>query len=286
MDEVFVGSAALARGRLTRGRLRWNYRAIFPDVYVPKLVAPSLAQRAFGAWLWSGRNGVVTGRAAAAIHGALWVSAAAPVELIWRCGRPPPGIVVRNERIDADDIMQLDGLLVTTPERTAFDLARHLPREVAVRYLDSLARATGLTTASALSLARKYPRARGLPHARIALALMDAGAQSPKETWLRLVLVDAGLPAPRTQIRVTDGVSEAFIDMGYDEPMVGLDYEGAHHSENRGQYVYDIGRAELIERQGWIDVRVVAEHSRGFILHRVRDAFTRRGYTPKLHPRR
>ena len=50
--------------------------------------------------------------------------------------------------------------------------------------------------------------------------------------------------------------------MGYDEPKVGFDYEGAHHSTNRGQYVYDIGRAELIDRRGWIDIRVVAEHSR------------------------
>ena len=50
--------------------------------------------------------------------------------------------------------------------------------------------------------------------------------------------------------------------MGYDEPKVGLDYEGSHHSENRRQYVYDIGRADLIDRQGWIDIRVVKEHSR------------------------
>jgi hypothetical protein len=122
-----------------------------------------------------------------------------------------------------------------------------------------------------------------MPRARLALGLMDSGAQSPKETWLRLVLIDGGLPAPRTQILVTDGVNEAFIDMGYDEPMVGLDYEGAHHSENRDQYVYDIGRAELVEWRGWIDIRVVAEHSRGFILHRTREAFARRGYSPELH---
>jgi hypothetical protein len=75
-------------------------------------------------------------------------------------------------------------------------------------------------------------------------------------------------------------LSEAFIDMGYDEPKVGLDYEGSHHSEDRGQYVYDIGRAELIDREGWVDMRVVKEHSRRFILHRVREAFALRGWTP------
>jgi very-short-patch-repair endonuclease len=68
--------------------------------------------------------------------------------------------------------------------------------------------------------------------------------------------------------------------MGYDEPKVGLDYEGKHHADNRGQYVYDIGRAELIDGQGWNDIRVVAEHSRQFILYRVREAFTRRGWEP------
>jgi len=109
---------------------------------------------------------------------------------------------------------------------------------------------------------------------------MDSGAQSPRESWLRLVLIDAGLQAPRTQIRVSDGFNEAFIDMGYDEPMVGLDYDGAHHIVDRGQYVYDIGRAELIDRQGWIDIHVVAEHNRRFIVHRVREAFARRGWTP------
>lgn len=98
------------------------------------------------------------------------------------------------------------------------------------------------------------------------------------------MLIDDGLPAPRTQIRVSDGINEAFIDMGYDEPMVGLDYEGKHHADDRGQYVYDIGRAELVEQQGWTDIRVVAEHSRQFILYRVREAFKRRGWEPpKLH---
>lgn len=283
MPDVFLGTTALARGRLTRAKLRWNYRAIFPDVYVPRAAAPTLRLATVGAWLWSGRNGVIAGRAAAALHGALWVDTNTPIETIGDKGkgRTPQGIVVRNERIHADEIVDVDGIPVTTPARTALDLARHLPRDVAVRHLDALARATGVTACDVLPLAEHYPRARGLRRAEIALALMDPGAQSPRETWLRLLLIDAGLPAPRTQIRVTDGVNEAFIDMGYDEPMVGLDYDGEHHSSDRGQYVYDIGRAELIDRQGWIDIHVVAEHTRRFILYRVSEAFSRRGYSLK-----
>jgi hypothetical protein len=282
VDEVFRGSEALANGGMTRGRLRWNYRALFPDVYAPKAAAPSLQRNTEGAWLWSGRNGVIAGRAAAAAHGARWIDDTTPIEMIWRCGRPPPGIIVRNERIEADEIVEIAGLMVTSPERTALDIARHLPRELAVRHLDALSQASGVNAADVLVLADRYPRARGLPFARNALALMDGGAQSPKETSLRLILIDAGLPAPRTQIMVSDGFNTALIDMGYDEPMVGLDYDGQHHLTDRDRYVHDIGRAELIEQQGWIDIRVVAEHSRRFILHRVREAFARRGYRPKL----
>src|SRR6185312_9614376 len=251
MSEVLVGSEVLTRGALTRGRLRWNYRAIIPDIYIPKQTLPSLRDRTVGAWLWSSRGGVVAGRAAAALHGARWIDATTPIDLIWQCGRPPDGIVVRNERIDADEIVEIFGLPVTSIERTAMDLARHLPRDLAVRHLDALSAATDVKATDVALLEDRHPRARGLPRARIALDLMDGGAQSPKETWLRLVLIDAGLPAPRTQIRVSDGVSAAFIDMGYEEPMVGLDYEGKHHANDREQYVYDIGRAELIERQGW-----------------------------------
>ncbi|MDQ2636405.1 MAG: type IV toxin-antitoxin system AbiEi family antitoxin [Actinomycetota bacterium] len=280
MEDVFVGSAALARGGLTRASLRWNYRTLFPDVYASKELAPTLAQRTFGAWLWSGRDGVIAGRAAAAMHGARYVDATTPVEMIWRSGRPPAGIVVRNERIDAEDIEYVNGIPVTTPLRTAFDLARHLPRDLAVRHLDALARAAGVKALEVEALADRYRRARGLPRARIALRLMDGGSQSHQETRLRLILIDDGLPPPRTQIRVSDGVNNAFIDMGYDEPKVGFDYEGSHHSEERRQYVHDIGRAELVDGQGWIDIRVVAEHSRRYILHRAYEAFARRGWTP------
>ena len=77
---------------------------------------------------------------------------------------------MRNERIDADEIVRIGEILVTTPTRTAFDMARHLPRDSAVRHLDALARATGITTADVLPLVDRY-----------ALALMDGGAQSPQE---------------------------------------------------------------------------------------------------------
>ena len=280
MWQPFVGTEAISEGTLTRGTLRWNNTAVHPGVYVPNGAERTLYLNTVAAWLWTGRKGVIAGRAAAALHGAKWIDASTPIEVIAEHTRRRTGVVVHEERISADEITFIGELPVTTPARTALDIARHLTRDVAVPHLDALTAATGVTFDKVIALADKYRGARGIRRARIALALMDGGAQSPEETRLRLVLIDAGLPAPRTQIRVSDGFSEAFIDMGYDEPMVGLDYEGTHHSENRGQYVYDIGRVDLIDRQGWIDIRVVKEHSRRYVIHRVREAFSRRGWTP------
>ncbi|MDZ4233009.1 MAG: type IV toxin-antitoxin system AbiEi family antitoxin [Dietzia sp.] len=157
MQPVFIGSEALASGALTRATLRWNYRRLFPDVYTS---APaSLRVRTIGAWLWTQRNGIVAGRAAAALHGARWVGERVPIEMIWKCGRPPPGVIARNERIAADELTQIAGLLVTTPERTALDLARHLPRNRAVIHLDALAQATEVKAVDVLTLAQRYPGA-------------------------------------------------------------------------------------------------------------------------------
>ena len=285
MGQPFVGAEAISEGRLTRGQLRWNHAAVHPGVYLPNDVERTLYLNTVATWLWTGRKGVIAGRAAAALLGAKWIDASTPIEVIAEHTRRREGVIVHEERISADEITCIGPLPVTTPARTALDIARHLPRDIAVPHLDALAAATGLAFGDAIDLADKYRGARGIRLARKALALMDGGAQSPEETRLRLVLIDAGLPAPRTQIRVSDESNEAFIDMGYDEPMVGLDYEGAHHSENRRQYVYDIGRADLIEGQGWIDIRVVKEHSRRYIIHRVREAFARRGWiAPKSAP--
>ncbi len=167
MWKAFVGTEAIAEGKLTRGQLRWNHVAAHPNVYVPKGLERTVPVNAYAAWLWTGRKGVIAGRSAAALHGAQWVDPSIPVEIITAHTRPRAGVVVREERI------------------------------------------------------------------------------------------------------------------GVDEPMVWLDYEGAQHMSDRKQYIRDIGRAEMIESEGWIDLRVVAEHSRAYIVHRVREAFARRGYLPK-----
>lgn len=161
MGGAILVSEAVASGAVTRGQLRWNYRAIYPDVYLPRGTTPTITDKAAAAWLWSRRKGVITGRAAAALNGALWVDDTAPVELVWANNHTPAGIISHRDRIAADEIRELDGIFVATAARTALDLGRKLPRDTAVQYLDALARATGITIEDVQPLTSGTPAQRG-----------------------------------------------------------------------------------------------------------------------------
>jgi very-short-patch-repair endonuclease len=277
MGGAILGSEAVASGAVTRGQLRWNYRAIYPDVYLPRGTTPTITDKAAAAWLWSRRKGVITGRAAAALNGALWVDDTAPVELVWANNHTPAGIISHRDRIAADEIRELDGIFVATAARVALDLGRKLPRDTAVQHLDALARATGITMEDVQPLTKRYAGTKGVRCCRQAIELMDAGSQSPKETWLRLVLIDAKSPRPQTQIPLYEyGVPAAHLDMGWPPIRVSVEYDGDQHRTDRGTYVKDMRRAELIDRLGWLNVRVVKEDRKIDILARVRDAWARR----------
>jgi hypothetical protein len=283
MGEVFVGSEAVAAAALTEHQLRSWYRPIFRNVYVPTWSDPTIEDYTLGAWLWSRSRGVVAGAAASALHGAQWVDATTPVELISKSARPQQGLIIRHERVGCDEVAQVTRhsitLPVTTPARTAFDLGRHLPRGQALARLDALARATPFATEDVLLLTKRYRGARGLRRLNEVLPLIDGGAASPKESWLRLLLIDAGLPKPTTQIPVhQDWQLVGLLDMGWEDYLVAVEYDGDQHRTDRGQFVRDINRITAMESLGWVVIRIVAEHRPDDIIDRVYRALARHGY--------
>ncbi|MEV3902631.1 DUF559 domain-containing protein [Mycobacterium sp. NPDC050551] len=278
MGRIFRGSEALTKGAVTRYELQRWHRRIFPDVYCEKSAMLSLRDRIYAAWLSSDRRAVVAGLAAAKMWGASYIDDDIPVELIWQHGRPPVGIVARNEALGDDEITRFGRVPVTSNARTAFDLGRRLPRIEAVARLDALMWSCRLSSEDVILLAKRYPRARGLKALRIALPLVDGGADSPKESWLRLLLIDAGYPTPETQIPVYDGEGLiGVVDMGWEDLKIAVEYDGDHHRSNRRQYVKDQRRIRRLEAAGWIVIRVISEDSVDDILRRVEDAWRRRG---------
>ncbi len=278
MPEPFIGSEAVAEGTLTKSQLCTRYSRLFRDVYVDPSVEVTAALRARAGWLWAKRRGVVAGSSAAALHGSKWVDITNPVELIHDNRHRQPGIATRGDRLEEDEIESVAGIPVTSPARTALDLGCWYPLASAVAAIDALARATDIKAADVEVLARRYPGRRGIARARRAVDLFDAGAQSPKESWLRVVLMQAGLPRPQTQIAVEDEFGDviAYLDMGWADVKVAVEYDGEQHRRDRRQYTWDIRRLEMLERRGWIVIRVVAGDRPAEIVRRVRAALALR----------
>src|SRR5215218_5146008 len=278
MAEVFIGSEAMAAGRVTRHELSRWYRAVHHGVYAPKNATLSLRDRAIAAWLASRRRGVIAGVAASALHGAPYVDSIHPIELAGVRIRSQEGLVPRAEQLGDNEITRIAGLPVTTRVRTAFDLGRHLDRPEALARLDALMWNQAFSIAEVAGLADAHPRAHGVRQLRELLPLIDGGASSPRESRIRLLLIDAGFPRPETQIAVFRGVTPvAWLDMGWRDLAVAVEYDGDHHRKDRRQYVKDLARLRMLDALGWIVIRVIAEDKPQDVIARVEAALVSRG---------
>lgn len=281
VDSVFLGREAIAAGDLTANDLRRRYTALFRGVYVPRGYQPTLRDRIVGAWLASGRRAVIGGAAASALHGARWVDPDIPIDVIGPHIRPQTGLVVREGVLPASETTTVGPIPVTTPVRTAFDLGRRLPCGPALARLDALKRARPFDIDAVAEMARTHRGVRGLRRLRAVLPLVDGGAASPKETWLRLLLINAGFPTPQTQIPVNrDYYTVAVLDMGWRAYMVAAEYDGDGHRVDRESYRNEHRRREFLEQAGWLTVRVIKEDRPADIVERVATPLIRRGWRP------
>lgn len=288
MSDIIIGSEALRAGTVTRHALQHHHRPIFPNVHVPKNRLLTLRDNTIAAWLWTRREGVVTGVAASALHGAEWVDAGTPVELIRKTvTRAPRGIIVRNERLALDETTTVMGIPAATPARTAFDLGRYQRRGTALARMDALMRAAPFDPAEVMALTARYRGARGVARLTSILPLVDGGAASPQETRLRLMFIDAGLPWPTTQIVVVDrwGRHLRTLDMGWEDYKVAIEYDGAQHQTSRLQYVKDHRVLPQLREMEWNVIQVIHEDHGADIVDRVYRSLRDRGWDGRMHTR-
>jgi hypothetical protein len=107
----------------------------------------------------------------------------------------------------------------------------------------------------------EYAGQPGAPLLRKALPFVRHGADSPKETDLRLLLGRAGLPEPAVNAVVSrPGARTRLGDLVFAEWRVIVEYDGEHHRRDPRQYAADIERLEELAALGWTVVRVLAVH--------------------------
>ena len=167
----FLAREACAAGLLTPGQLRGSgWRQVFRGVYASAELPDSVQLRAQAAALLLPTGGAASGRTAAYLLGVDVRAQIEPVEVtVPRAatisGRP--GLAVRRGLLPADDVVEVCGVPVTGPLRTAFDLGRRPRRgERDRRAGRARARRTGRAGRTARVCRAASGLARGSDHRR------------------------------------------------------------------------------------------------------------------------
>jgi hypothetical protein len=179
-------------------------------------------------------HAVFSGRTAAWLHGLdlPWKPLEVTVPDGHASGRA--SVLLRRSRLTPQEVSIHEGLRVTTPLRTVTDLGRKLKTVEGVIALD-MALHAGLVPLSDLrAFVARHGGAKGVARLRAAVELADAGAESPMETRLRLLLCRAGLPRPESQVELLDegGRFLGRTDLYYPEQRLTIEYDGGTHRDS------------------------------------------------------
>ncbi|WP_409431184.1 hypothetical protein ACJEIK_05910 [Mycobacterium sp. SMC-16] len=259
MDEPFRGSDALRTGTLTEHRLRTYFRAVFRDVYVANDTVMTADLKARAAWLATGPDAVLAGISAAAVHRAEWLDPSLPAVVVRSDRRRPSGLVVHSYDLAPEEICIVNGMRVTTPARTAFDIGRLLPAPEAVPILDALIRSTALDVSDVWAIAAAHPGLRGVRKLGSTVGIADGAAATLLQSRVRTLLASANLPPLETKVLVGDELGPIFTHahMGWRQWQVVVQCdEDLDWTLERRTWQFEY--TEDLERIGWRNVWVTA----------------------------
>lgn len=169
-------------------------------------------------------------------------------------------LISHHTDIPESDIEEAGGLRFTTAARTYVDLASMLDRSDLVAAGDVLLRDHGLTPADLLTQISARLRYPGKELARSSLDWLDGRAASPRESHLRVLLREAGLPTPEVNGVIKDdfGGFLAIGDLVFWAERVIVEYDGVVHAPME-QRAKDAARRAVLREHGWIVVEIVGE---------------------------
>jgi hypothetical protein len=177
----------------------------------------------------------------------------------------------------------VDGLPVEGPARAWVQVSRTWPADDLIAAADALVLPRrGLASPEELRAEATRSRGHALDHV---LAEVRIGAESFRETTLRLACRRAGLPEPRLNVELFSFAGEfiARIDQLYPEFGVAAEYDGRQHADDPAQFARDADRWDAIRAAGWDHVRILRHHLEpdpAPAVTKVRDALVRGGWRP------
>lgn len=174
------------------------------------------------------------------------------------------GVVAHLMPRDVLGPLRRHGLPVTPPIETFCALAHVLTVPELVGIGDHLVRRIrpDATLEQLDAAVRRSAGRYGARKLREALALVRPRTDSSRETELRLVLVDAGMPEPMVNYPIRDVAGQLIRhgDLAYPELKVLVEYDGEQHRVDDEQYRRDKEQLERIIAAGWLVVHVLKGH--------------------------
>jgi hypothetical protein len=253
LTEPFTVAMAACCGVTYRQLQGKRFRRLFRNVYVAADLTVTVPVLARALTLVIPEDAVISSTAGAWLLGAdvrrrgdLGVE----VTMLRRSKITLAGIRPTEAYLEPGDVVDVMGARVTSPVRTAFDLARQRDLIERVVGIDAMLNRGGCTLEALSAYIADRPHWRGIRWAREALAYAEPRAQSPMETRQRMRLVLGGLPRPVAQYKLhdMDGVPFADLDHAYPEWKVGPEWDGDPHKD---RWRYDNERSERIRELGW-----------------------------------
>ena len=155
-----------------------------------------------------------------------------------------------------DDLLMIEGLTATVPIRTAWDIGRLAPRDMAIGALDALLRMGDFSHEELLDGVERFRKQRGVVQLRALAPLADPRSQSTGESVLRLRWRDLpSLPPPEPQVPILDsrGNEIYYLDLGVPELRFAVEYDGEEFHSSEEDVEHDKVRRSWIEQnRGWI----------------------------------
>lgn len=264
-------SAGIGRRELERLVASGRVVRVLREVYLARWLEDDPVARAAAVGIVLPPGAAVCRETAAWLHG---IDARAPGRhrsapllqvLVPRCSEPVsrPGVQGYSSDLGPDDLCVVDGVTATTPARTAVDLLRWAPPFLGLAALDAMAHSGLVGPAEVTGRLSALRGQRHVAKARRLAALCEPATESAGESWMRLRVLDAGMPRPVVQIPILSGGVEVYrLDCGYPELRVGFEYDGARwHGETSAQIQADgLRREDLLLRFGWTVVGATSEH--------------------------
>jgi len=169
--------------------------------------------------------------------------------------RPRAGVVIHRAR-SMPRTVHRNGTPVVHLERSLVDAWVILPARLRrAPVIDAVRRRLTTPARIGKSLSER-PNCRGRQQLVSLVGLLERGCHSELEIWgVNHVLDIAGLPPAQQQIPVAQGSRRAYLDAGWENVFLGVEFDGAASHASRMQREADLRRDAWLASLGWLILR-------------------------------